>query len=165
MAKSKVKKAIKLPDVLICLGRAVSVTGVEMLFKWPIKAKCQLYCSTSGESLYCLVSTAKESSKDEFNSAVGKHQKQVDTAVKLYERWHDFDPVSGSIVRPPRGFLFDVDRAESIIYSSDKWVGRTRSYIHTFKTPPKVWVNRKTDPTLLVMTGGRIRVTKEGITG
>lgn len=165
MAKSKVKKAIKLPDVLICLGRAVSVTGAEMSFKWPIKAKCQLFCSTTGATLYCLVATAKPSNKADFEKALKNKHDQVATGMKLYESWHDFDPASGSLVRAPRGFLFNVDRAVSIVYASDKWVGRMRSYIHTFKTPPKVWVNRKADPTLLVMTGGRIRVTKEGITG
>jgi hypothetical protein len=162
---TKVKRPIKLPDVLICLGRAVSVTGAELEFKWPIKAKCQLFCSTTGASLYCLVATARPSSKSHLEKALKKQHDQVSAGMQLYERWHEFDAASGSLVHAPRGFLFNVDRAVSIVYASDKWVGRARSYIHTFKTPPKVWVNRKTDPTLLVMTGGRIKVSKEGITG
>lgn len=165
MAQSKVKKAIKLPSVLICLGRAVSVTGADHVFKWPIKAGCQLLCSVTGKSLYCLISAVGSSSRSDLDDALKERCEQVDRGVKLYERWHNFDPSSGSLATVPRGFLFCVDRAKSIVYASDKWSGRTQSYIHTFNTTPKIWVNRKTDPTLLVMTGGQIRTTKEGILG
>lgn len=165
MAQSKVTKAIKLPSVLICLGRAVNVTGADHVFKWPIKATCQLLCSVTGTSLYCLVPTVGSSSRSDLEDALKERFSKIERGVKLYESWHDFDPSSGSLVTVPRGFLFYVDRARSIVYASDKWSGRMQSYIHTFNTPPKIWVNRKVDPTLLVMTGGQIRTTKEGITG
>jgi hypothetical protein len=166
MARSKIKpKAIKLPKVLIQLGRAVEVRTDERVFKWTAKSGCNLWCSATGKTLYCLVTTVKDFSKADLERAVQRSQDTVDAGMKLYEKWSEFDPCSGSLGTPPRGFLHHQGRAQSIIYSSDKWVGTVRKYIHEFKKPPVVWANKKSEPTLLVLSGGHIRVEKRGIVG
>lgn len=158
-------KPIKIPSVLCCIGQALEVLGEKQKYKFKVKDRVFLYTDTAGKKLYCLKTVEKKAKKSDFDRAIEKKHSQVSEAMKLYKNWHDFDAVSGSLASPPRGFLFDVDRAVHIIYNSDKWVGRNRKYIHEFKTPPKIWVNKKTEPTLLVMTGGKIAVKKEGITG
>jgi hypothetical protein len=166
MAKKIEKKPIKIPDVLIQLGRAVSVmcvNGAEI--KWPARSKCLLYSAVSGRALYCLVSKPKPSSREDFEKAVYVKMDKVQRGMQLYSKWSEFEPSSGELTTSPKGFLTCLGRAKSIVYNSDKWVARARSYIHTFKNMPKCWVNKKTNPTLLVLTGGAIRVEKEGITG
>lgn len=155
-----------MPDVLIQLGRAVSVAcenGTEI--KWSTRSKCLLYSSVSGRALYCFVSKPKPSSVSDFEKAVYVKMDKVRRGMQLYSKWSEFEPTSGELTTPPKGFLLCLGRARSIVYNSDKWVSRARSYIHTFANMPKTWVNKKTNPTLLVLTGGAIRVRKEGITG
>lgn len=158
-------KPIKIPPVLCYIGQVREVDTDTGKFKFKIKDRVMLYTTTNGKKLFCLKSSAKKSKKADFEKAVENKHEQVSDAMDLYRQWHAFDAVSGSLASVPRGFLFDAGRAIHIIYSSDKWGGKKRNYIHEFKTPPKVWANKKKDPTLLVLTGGNIAVKKEGITG
>lgn len=160
------KRPIKLPTPLIQLGTVENVIDDQgVKYKWTVRDQCGLLCPTSGTSIFCLIAEPKQATREKFENAVNGNTEKVSKGMDLYEKWHEFDPESGSLVTPPRGFLFCVGRAASITYRSDKWVGKTRRYIHTFKIKPKVWVNKKIDPTLLVLTGGKIRTTKDGITG
>lgn len=158
-------KAIKIPPVLCCIGQAVEVAGELDTYKFKVKDRVFLYSAPDGKKLYCLKSNDKKSKNSDFKKAIEKKKNAVSEAMKLYKNWHNFEAISGSLMAPPRGFLFDVDRAVHIIYTSDKWIAKKRSYIHDFKKRPKIWVNKKTKPTLLVLTGGQIAVRKEGIIG
>lgn len=99
------------------------------------------------------------------DEVISSRRDDVNRGIKLYEDWHEFEPVTGSLWTPPRGFLFRVDRAQHIVYESDKWSGKPQQYIHDFTHPPLMWVNNKTAPTVLVLTGGKIKVRKSGVTG
>ena len=160
------KKAIKLPKVLIQLGTVEKIEAVDgKIYKWTVRQKCGLFCGSTGNTLFCLLSTSKAAPKDKFLKAIDSRKSEVARGLDRYEDWHEFDPNSGSLVEPPRGFLFFVGRAKSIIYRSDKWVNRERRYIHTFKNAPKIWVNKYERPTLLTLTGGKTQITKDGIKG
>lgn len=159
-------KPIKLPKVLVCIGQCNEIKTDDGVYNFRIKDKVMLFSTTNGKTLYCMAYKALKTSNDEFKTRVQSNQSQVSTGMNLYEKWHEFEPVSGSVCKPPKGFLFDAGRCVHIIYTSDKWVGKKRKYIHTFKSKPKCWVNKKsTAPTLLALTGGKIRVRKDGITG
>jgi len=161
-----VSRPIKIPPVLCCIGRVGEVGTQDSVYKFMVQDLVCLYSPPSGKQLYCLkTDREKKSSPADFKRAVETHRDQVSKAMKLYKRWHDFDPVSGSLAKSPRGFLYQAGRAAYIIYNSDKWTGRSTNYIHDFVTPPILWVNKKTKPTLLILTGGQIAVKKEGITG
>lgn len=163
------KKPLKLPAVLCGLGRAmeVSVTDGDQkyVFRWTTKHQVQLYSSVNGNTLYCVKTVKKDIDQKSFSSRVESAKPSVAKGIKLYEKWHDWDASNGCVIDHPRGFLFDCGRADQIVYASDKWSGRTKHYYHDFQTPPKVWVNSKTAPTVLILTGGKIQVKKEGITG
>lgn len=158
-------RPIKLPSVLCCIGQALEVDNGETVYKWPIKDRIGLYSCPKGKILYCIQTEVKKNAKGAFDRAVEQNRSKVQEAMGLYDDWHGFDAVSGSVLKTPRGFLHNVGRAASIVYSSDKWVGRPRKYIHEFRYPPLIWVNKKHRPTVLVLNGGKIRVKKEGITG
>lgn len=159
------KKPLKIDPVLVCLGQALEVRIGDILYKWKVKEKMGLYSSVDGKKLFILQMAPKKITPAEFMAKIDSNQAKVDKAVALYERWHEYEPVSGSILVPPRGFLFDVGRATSILYNSDKWTGKKTRYVHEFKQPPIGWVNSKKAPKALVLTGGNIRVKAEGITG
>ena len=158
-------KPIRLPKVLCCIGHALEIGTQDEIYRWPIRKNVLLYTCPAGTSLFCIQSTAKKVSDQKFKNALDQNRVQVNKARKLYRNWHDFDAVSGSLLSRPRGFLHDCGRATYIIYRSDKWIGKNRDYIHHFKKPPRVRANKKSQPSLLAITGGKIRVKNEGITG
>lgn len=165
MAK-KIAKAMKIPSELIYLGRTISVTTDTEEFKFALKDKVDLYSSTDGKSLWCLQTKKKVVDRSIFEKIVEKRFDKVKKSLQLYEKWHEFESSSGSILDKPKGFLHDAGRVVSIVYQSDKWTGKKQKYIHTFKNKPKLRVNRKkSTPTVLSITGGKIRVKNEGITG
>ena len=160
------KRPIKISPVLICLGNAVEIESDEKNhYRWR-KTQTKLYCNPNGHILVCWQhGKPKTTSEEKFKRAVSANKSQVSLGVKTYEKWHEFGACSGSLEGPPRGFLFLAGRAKSIVYASDKWVGKVRSYIHEFTHPPKIWVNKDQDPSLVVLTGGKIRITQRGIEG
>lgn len=168
MAKKRTKltkKSLRLPTVLCGLGRTLEVICDDITYRWPAKDKCKLYSSITGKELYSLCLSDSSITESDFADRVSKNKADVHKGLNLYKKWHDFESANGSVTKPPRGFLFFVGRATAIKYASDKWTGRTKHFIHDFTKCPKVWVNNKTAPTVLVLSGGKIAVKKEGITG
>lgn len=159
------KRAIKLPPVLATLGRAIEVEGIELRYKFLKRDNVDLYATPDGKTLYCLQAKKKRATFDEFSRAWERNKDKAEQGVGLYERWNDFDVSAGTLATAPRGFFFQVDRCKSIIYESPKWEGSNNKYIHEFKTPPLMWVNKKSAPTVLMLSGGKIRTTSRGITG
>lgn len=165
------KKSLKIDPVLCGLGRAIEVrveafdNGNPVFFKWTTKDKMELYSSANGKKLFCLKTEKMDCTKDQIAQRIEQNKSAVSDSVELYEKWHDFDEANGCIIKQPRGFLFNIGRATEILYASDKWTGKIKHYIHDFKKTPLVWVNNKTAPTVLILSGGKISVKKEGITG
>jgi hypothetical protein len=153
------KRPIKIPSVLCCLGRAVEVLTVDQKYRWPASKNVKLLATSNGKTLYCLQCVPVHGKNKTTQAA------EIEKSIDLYERWHDFDATTAQTVSIPRGFLFEAGRAVSIIYSSNKWEGKSHKYIHTFESKPIVWVNKKVNPTLIMLSGGKIRTTSEGITG
>lgn len=160
-----IKKPIKLPRVLATLGRIVEIKGEHVHYYFSAKKQMRLISDALGRTLFGIQVAKKKTSSLEFLEFWKRYQSQADKAVDLYEKWNDFDAQTGSIIRAPRGFFFRVDRCVSIIYESEKWGGKRKKYIHDFSTPPLIYVNKKTEPTVIKLSGGKIRVTKRGITG
>jgi hypothetical protein len=144
----------KIPDVLVLLGRAVELQTTSDKYKWTIKDNCKLFSDSSGARLFIL--RIKPSEK--------KPSKAAKQATDLYKRWsHDaVDKLSVGKVGDVK--LFKTSRANHIIYSSDKFGGKTDRYIHTFDVKPIVWMPKRSTSTV-VLTGGKIEITKGGIEG
>jgi len=88
-------------------------------------------------------------------------------AVDLYKKFHQFDPESIDKVkiktRTIPKTLVKVGHLVGVIYRSDKWDHRRRSYIHRFKTKPLL-VTDSIGGSLYVI-GGSFKVKPEGIVG
>lgn len=162
---AQTRKALKVPPVLATLGYVCEIKGETVHYPYKKKDDVRLFATPNGKTLWCIKTKENKADFDRFSAAWNKNKGEAEKAAKLYEDWHDFDVQSGSLMSPPKGFLFFVDRCVSIIYSSDKWGGKRHKYIHTFDKPPMIWVNRKTAPTVIKLSGGAIATTKRGITG
>ena len=59
--------------------------------------------------------------------------------------------------------VVELGRLAALVYRSDKWVGRPRTYIHVLEDPPRL----VSDPAgrRLFIVGGSYRVTSRGIEG
>jgi len=163
MAQVK-KKPLQLPPILVCLGSVVQLSGDGIDLRWT--AKCpKLFCPPDGRSIWAIYAKPKWSTDADFDRAISGREHRLMAALSLYEKWHEFEPISGSLFEQPRGFLFCAGPVDSIVYRSDKWTGKEQKYIHTFDTKPQAYVNRKTDPSIVSICGGRIIIGKDGIKG
>jgi len=159
------KKPIRLPKTLVDLGRAVSIRGTGREYSWPKKDNVRLCSDVSGKTLFAIKPTMT-TTYNRLEEICTDQLDDSEAGIALYETWSGFEVDYGCLVKPPRGFLWYVDLCHEVVYESDKWNGRLQKYIHSFKTLPSIWVNRKKDkPTLLVLSGGKIKTTKRGITG
>lgn len=159
------KIALKIPKVLVNLGRAIEVKGEHIHFYFSKKDHVDLFSTPDGKTLFCIKIRNKKFTKNQFEEIWKKYETKANEGVKLYEKWNDFESKSGTMIDSPRGFLFQIDRCKSIVYESDKWGNKKNKYIHEFKKPPLMWVNKKTAPSVLKLSGGAIRTTARGITG
>jgi len=162
--KIESKRAIKVPNVLVTLGKCLEIKGTHVHYFFPSKENISL-CSDIGNKLYAIKTNQKLTPKKYFLQLWENEITKIEKAIELYEKFHDFETKSGTIIKPPRGFWWNVDRCEMIVYSSDKWSGKRQKYIHEFKNPPLIWVNHKTNPALVMLSGGRIKITPAGIRG
>jgi hypothetical protein len=177
------KRSLKIDPVLVCLGYAVKLCYTVKVphamygpkskkfyeeqreIKWKKKDGYELFSDSKGKKLWIIKAKRKTVGEEQFLKSVSKKRTTVDKALNLYTDWHETDPITGSVLDPPKGFLFELGRCESITYSSNKYTGRQQRYIHEFKTPPIVWGNNKRSPKVILLTGGKIAVKNEGITG
>ena len=70
-------------------------------------------------------------------------------------------------IDPKEGAQIEIHRVEAIVYRSNKKsrAKKSHEYIHTFKTLPKATVDSLKEPSFVRIAGGKLRVTRYGITG
>jgi hypothetical protein len=90
----------------------------------------------------------------------------LEDASKLYCRFtrssaRSLSRVSHRRLIPP--VLVELGRLMAVVYRSDKWVGRPRTYIHYMKDPPRLAAD--VEGRRLFVVGGSYRITEKGIEG
>jgi hypothetical protein len=100
------------------------------------------------------------------NPGVG--QPELQTAVNLFETFHERDPKRVSRVRIdwPKA-LVQIGNCAQIDYISNKYDGRSRRYYHEFKQPCYVFVGARPqgDGDNLIVIKGKFKIKAEGIIG
>lgn len=92
----------------------------------------------------------------------------VRKAESLYKRFTDFEPDGyhkAVFTDTSQSKFRMIGRVKSLSYRSDKWTGKAKGYIHTFKHPPSVWSNEDGAKNLLKVMGPKTRLTIRGIEG
>lgn len=161
------KIGLKIPGVLVFLGRAVEVKGEHVHYYFDDNTR--LLSESNGKTLWCIRSGKEYENYAKIDPLVSKHRKLVEIGLNLRDDWNDLenspDGSRASVIKIPSGFLFEADKCHTIVYDSDKFDGKERRYIHKFKNIPTMWVNKQTEPSVLKLSGGKIRITKRGIIG
>lgn len=119
-----------------------------------------LFSNHAGTALYCLpLGKAKKVSLPEGRKA-GK---------KLFKTWHGFEVNKGIKVSIPdkAATLFKCGYALSVLYTSHKWDGKPKQYIHDFKGKIRAYCDRPVNPRTfgLMSVNGKGLVTARGIVG
>lgn len=156
--KSKSAKRPRLPALLVDLATPVSIDledGEQL--KFPRSGNYALGSNRKGTELWIV------------SRKGGKNVRAIDDAgEKLYETFTGFehDDIAKMVQVKPRSMI-RFGRATNIVYRSDKFSkpGNTSDYIHPFKHYPTVSVDDMSNPSIVALRGGRIKVRKEGITG
>jgi hypothetical protein len=88
-------------------------------------------------------------------------------ALNVFRRFNGFDPTEIQQIHIPGLKLgknwVKLGDVSELCYLSDKWHGEMIEYSHTFDDPPLLL----TDPSskVLLIAGGKFKITKRGITG
>lgn len=163
------KTPIKIPPVLVTLGRALLVEGANFSFSWASTDDIQLSTCPDCKNIYLIALMNNNSVSEKLLNPEywwQKYAENIEKSSKIFKKWNDFEMQTGNIIIPPKGFLYGIGRCRTIIYQSAKWSGKNHKYIHEFKNQPYVWANKKRDlPTVLRLEAKNIKITKRGITG
>jgi len=148
----KSKKAMKgsrVPSKLVCLGACLEIEFQDGELYKPRGA--DLCASMNGRVLWIV--------KRKKAAAYSKQ-------CKLYSAFHDFEPDEAYKVNVSDNITFKASkRVKSISYRSDKWSGKNVDYIHKFKKYPKAYADSLKNPGIIKISGARISIRPEGITG
>lgn len=144
-----------IPSQLVELGRAVELDSTNWVWAWTKKDGFVVASSKDGKRLYIFKKPKRQAPQGERYS--------INKSLSLFKRFNcrDSDQLH-------KGDVEDrIKRAGNcvhIIYNSDKF-GRRENYIHTFTTQPEVWVDKTNNPKMIVLRGGKTRITRRGIEG
>jgi len=135
-----------LPALLIDLAIPISIdldSGEQL--KFPLRGKYSMASNRAGTEIWIL---PKGDSKNV--------RATDERGEKLYE-----------LVQVSPKSMVRLGRALNIVYRSDKFArpGNQSDYVHPFESYPVVSVDNIKHPSIVAIRGGRIKVTKEGITG
>jgi hypothetical protein len=147
-----------LPALLIDLAIPISIdleSGEQL--KFPLSGKYSMAANRAGTEIWIL---PKGDSKNV--------RATDDRGEKLYEQFTGFehDDVAKLVKLSPKSMV-RIGRAINIVYRSDKFArpGNKSDYVHPFEHYPIVSVDNIKHPSIVAIRGGRIKVTREGITG
>lgn len=150
--KNPSRSSVRLPRKVVDLGRCVEIEWEDGTLWSPRKASIHLCCSESGRTLWVL--------------SVSKESTRLTPKSKLYRQFTGFyeSGVRTAAVREPSTLTYS-RRVAAVVYESDKKTGRKTHYIHTFRSRPRAYCDRLSDPSFIKISGGKIRVKSVGITG
>ncbi len=90
----------------------------------------------------------------------------VTEAARIHSKWRDWRAPAmrgESRVEYPVESMNAPKDAIAIVYSSDKFDGKRQSYIHHFDNGVKAWVGKGRSPKAFYVSGGRLKLTPDGL--
>lgn len=147
-------KPPKIPSPLVELGRAIELDGTDWIWTWNKRDNWIVASDKDGKRLYLY---------KKHRQIVNRNSKAIEKGDKLYTQFNRRYAQNQTI-----GTVRDVRHlaglAIHVVYESDKF-GPIRHYIHTFETRPKIWLDKPSEPSIIALTHGRIKITRRGIEG
>ena len=153
---------------LVLLG-AVEFLDVEdsdgelKRIKFPKKEQWGLLCNDSGTAIYLLPTKNAETRSVPTSETTRKHGRA------MFRKWSAFLPDNLIAFKVPDSAveLHKIGVAVAIQYASNKWTGKTISYIHDFTRAPVVYADRSKNIRAvgILATNGKTLCTARGIVG
>lgn len=157
---------LKIPEVLVYLGRAVELRCKTWEYSWTKKDNFGLYANHTGTQLFIFPKPKSASKrKSDLYDAFERHGKKAENGQLLFETFTAFDPLNSHLAKISEKKLTKTDKCMAIVYASDKWDGKEKSYIHEFDTPAQVLTDKEKKPSIVALIGGKMSITPEGIVG
>lgn len=153
----------RVPRVLVELGQAVEIhiktPSENVYYEFAARDKFVLACDTAGKRLFIFPRMGAIPTEDtEQTEALCQGEELREAFTGFVVDRIDEIPMKAIALKAS-------GRCLHIVYDSDKWGRTVKSYIHTFKVSPLVKVDNIDAPSFVVISGGEIRITKEGIIG
>ena len=164
-------KAFKPPAVVVQHGRCVELRvdrgdGTIIKFTWPkTRGDVQwLLTDAAGKRLFVCpwnkVAVTDAVFEERLNAAAGSTK-----AIKQWSYATGKPADVGSVIKVPERKIGKIGRAVSIVYYFDIKHGDGSPREHVFESSPLVRADSATKPKLIVISGGDLEVTREGIEG
>lgn len=145
------RSKIRLPRRVIGLGRCIEINFDDGRQWKPGHRLIWLCSSESGKTLWVL--------------RVSKENTSQVPKSKLFTCFHGYEAHGVRIAKAhDTRTLKNFGKVKSVVYQSRKW-GDNASYIHKFRTKPTAYADSIKSPSLVKISGGKIRIKAEGITG
>jgi hypothetical protein len=164
--------AYRWPSVVVQHGRAIELVvdcgnGTIAKFSWPKSGKRSMWLFTDvrGRQLMLTQFNKISVTVDEFMErfrAAGR------VATDATDQWLESTgdiAERGSLVKVPEKRIGRIGRARSIAYYFDEKFRDGDPREHQFESAPLVKADNDNDPTLIVISGGQMEITRAGIEG
>jgi hypothetical protein len=175
--RRKENAALAIPKTVVILGAALDMeierpNGKRLIYSWRSPwaeysrrtkgIEALITTNTLGNELYILPFKAKRVGPHRMKQFIERHRDAPEGA-KLYKKWSDFPAKLALIMVAPNAKLHRAGKVISLSYVSDKWTGRDKAYIHTFRQAPELYSCRQRK--IHTLFSKTIKVTPDGIKG
>ena len=163
--------AFKWPKVVVQHGRCVELRvdqGDDTIakFTWPKSRKNPQWLLTdvAGKRLFIVPWNKVPVTDADFVERVNKSPLAKGAAIQWTEST-GLVPDIGSVIKVPERTIKKIGRAVSIVYFFDLKHSDRAPREHVFESSPLVKADNATKPNLIVISGGKLEITREGIEG
>ena len=131
--------------------------GSDVRHSWSVRRAPHLFWSEKRKALYSFPGLKMPKKR---SPATGRS-----AGIDAYRRWTGRDPRGKTSVRAPRAAAAQAGAAYYILYRSDKWTPAFVNYIHPFEEGVHAVLGAGKPPSVFMISGGLLRLTRRGLEG
>jgi hypothetical protein len=159
------------PEVMAVLGYPTELeyqpigTAETVHFAFPVSGNVPSSILLTCEKGKTLFIVPNEKSKTKISEIVEVRKvKKLADAKRLFSEWSNFDwDMQFSLSIPDNLQMKSIGTATELTYGSDKWTRTDTLYVHEFSNPVAIHCDPSRE--FWILTGKKLRVKAEGITG
>jgi hypothetical protein len=152
---------MKIPTTLVEIARVTKLDASGWEWTWNKRDNMLLFTDPKGRKLFLILDAELKNEK----SAKRRMSQTSKRARTMYRRFTEFkaDTCRNADLSDRR--LKKTGTANYICYDSDKWTGNDQLYRHDFESPATIYCDKASKPTIMVISGQNVWVTRLGIEG
>lgn len=153
-------KHLSIPLVWLQLGRAVELDSTTWEWTWNERDNFVVCASSNGKMLAIMKQPQKLTAKQKRGVLINKSIKKAKHIFKTFNHKKS-DAIYKANIADTHKYS---GRANHITYESKKF-GKMLKFLHKFDHKPYIWTDRPEKPSIIILLGGNISITKDGIEG